>query len=217
MNTLLIIGKSSLIIFMLLNIMAAFALNKRRITFILEIWKRFRVGMFFEVMGILILVMSSIILMMAYVPYFKYGWFNFISEAGGNILFSPILDLSFSANIILRSFVPIFFLLMILAVPFFVEMEEEIFRKGHVTWKEITRQSIFFGLTHLIVGIPIAAGIALCIPGFFLGYKYRHTYLKKRIVLEEKEAIQEALYMCTTYHAMIDTVLMVYIIIMTLC
>lgn len=214
MDTLIILSKCALVLFLLLNIYAAFAMNKRRVGFILETWKRFRVGMFFEIIGILFLLITAIVLLMAYVPILQYGWYNLFSANGGNILFTPILELSSSSFLALRLFVPAFFIALLIIIPFCAEWEEEIFRRGHSSWTSITKQSIKFGLVHLLVGIPLAAGIAIFIPGFYLGYKYRRAYLKNIVLLPEKEAVREAVCVSTSYHTMIDSVLIIYLIYM---
>jgi hypothetical protein len=68
-----------------------------------------------------------------------------------------------------------FWFLLILGIPFWARVEERLFRKGANTWKQICIRSILFGLVHLLVGIPLLAGLVLIVPGFLFACRYKYV------------------------------------------
>ena len=185
------------------------------ISFISFVWKRVRPKMVAEAFGVLILVASSFVLLSLLVPFMRLGWMNFFTAEGGNIILTPIADLTQTNHDFLR-YAPVGLLLVLLfIVPFFVKIEEEIFRYGHTTSGAVVWWSVIFGLAHLILGIPIAAGVSLIILGLFLGYKYRKAYLETIPFCEGDllPAHMRAIAVSITYHAIFDSMLFVILLI----
>jgi len=52
----------------------------------------------------------------------------------------------------------------------------KMFCEGYDEWGSIIKQLIKFGLVHCFVGVPLVAGIAFIILGFFYGYKYKRAF-----------------------------------------
>lgn len=66
----------------------------------------------------------------------------------------------------------IFWVLLVINVPRLAKREERAFRQHTRGWKEALWQSVKFGLVHCFVGVPIAFGLALTIPGLLFAYTY---------------------------------------------
>jgi ABC-type multidrug transport system permease subunit len=206
--------------------------------FILRVWQQFRLSMIVEIPSMLI-VLSIAILLLYQVPLLQYGWMNLFYQDGGNIAFAPFQEGAQSDNGLIRAACIGLLALFFVAFPFFAKYEEEAFRRGHYQWKDIAVKSVQFGLMHLIVGIPIAVGIALIIPGLFYGYKYRRIFYKemvrtlglgkvsfremmaesKRVEIEERKKIataaeEKAFLTCVAYHTANNTFIMAVILYM---
>lgn len=80
----------------------------------------------------------------------------------------------------------VFVLLLMLALPWLAQIEEELFREGTGSWLEGFVRSVIFGFVHMLVGIPLGAAIALIIPGMF----YTAMYFKGGVELSTKAHFQ---------------------------
>jgi len=183
------------------------------ISFISFIWKNTCPKMYAEMLGILILVISTMFLLLTFVPFMRFGWMNFFAAEGGNIMLTSFTNLAERHDFV--RFAPALLLAsLIFLAPFFVKVEEEIFRYGHTEWKAISRQSVKFGLVHLALGIPLAAPVSLIILGFFLGHKYRKAYRETLPVCGEdlNMAHMRALATSITYHTIFDCLLLVILL-----
>lgn len=188
MDLLLTVSKVVIMIFVVAGVAYYFISNLRRLNFIWLIWKRFRPLMFLEVLGVLSFVIGAVLLMWQ-VPFLRWGWWSLLGgSTGGNILVAPILEGSESSYLFVRILVLCFFLFLLITLPFLAKAEEEIFRQGQYDWRSITKQSIKFGLMHLLVGVPLSAAFALIGAGFFFGYKYRKSFAKQSRLLSKEEA-----------------------------
>ncbi|MCX6739377.1 MAG: hypothetical protein NT098_05025 [Candidatus Parcubacteria bacterium] len=185
------------------------------ISFVPFIWKRVHPKMVVEVFGILILVVGIMILLMMFVPFMRIGWMNFFAHEGGNIILKPFTDLAESSDYLIRCIPVILLAVLIFLAPFIVKVEEEIFRYGHTEWGAVSRQSVKFGLIHLVLGIPLAAPVALTFLGFFLGYKYRKAYLETLQYCGEdlNMAHSRAIATSIVYHTVFDCILFVFLLV----
>lgn len=216
MEILFTIGKAVLIMFVVTSLIVLPLISERRnYGFVWQVWKRFRVKMFFEVVGIFLLTIMLIVTLWK-IPGLKYGWFNLFSDGGGNILFKPIMEGSESTSISIRMLVSLFFLALMPTMAFIVKAEEEIFRKGYNKWSSIIKQSIKFGLIHCLVGIPLAAAIALIVVGLFYGYKYKRAFDYNIAIFNCGRAEYEAVMVSITYHTMYNMVLIAIILAATI-
>ncbi|GAB4138577.1 MAG: hypothetical protein Fur0046_13160 [Cyanobacteria bacterium J069] len=69
----------------------------------------------------------------------------------------------------------LFWLLLLLGIPFWARLEERLFRRGGNTWRQIGVRSTWFGLAHLLAGIPIVGGLVLILPGFLFACRYKYV------------------------------------------
>jgi hypothetical protein len=184
------------------------------ISFISLVWKRVRPKMVAETLGVLFLVASSFVLLSLFVPITRLGWMNFFTAEGGNIILTPIAGLAETKYDFTR-YIPVMLLCILLfVVPFFVKIEEEMFRHGHTSRSGVGLWSAIFGLAHLVLGIPIAAGFSLIILGLFLGYKYQKAYWETIPVCGEEVnlAYARAIMTSITYHTLFDSILFIILL-----
>ena len=217
METLLIVGKVLLVLFAISNIALPLYMERGNYGFIWQVWKRFRIGMFLESIVMVFITIFTMITLWD-LPILKYGWANLFFSTGGNVLVRPIIEGSETTSMVVRVLVPLFFIVFTICLPFLAHAEERLFRKGYTEWKSILRQSIKFGLIHCTVGIPLGAGLALAIPGFFFGYKYKRAFEKnlENYELESwDDVVDEAVMVSTTYHTMYNTIIFSYLIYLT--
>lgn len=95
----------------------------------------------------------------------RFSWlslFNGGQEGGDNIHVAPMR---------LPWIGVLFGVLFFVNLPAFALIEERMFRLGVVEWSEAFRWAFIFGMVHCLAGVPIAAGIALTIPGLWFHYQ----------------------------------------------
>jgi hypothetical protein len=88
----------------------------------------------------------------------KWGWTSFLHSDGST---SNVNMIGFS----FIWFVPVFTILIILALPHLAMFEEQMFREGTRGLGSSLIRSTLFGLMHLIAGISFGYALALIIPG----------------------------------------------------
>lgn len=103
------------------------------------------------------------------VPATNISWISLMSgggssgEEGTNILIAsatlPILG-------------PIFIALLVFDMPLLTSLEERLFRGGTSSYLGAIPRSLVFGLAHCLVGVPVAAGLAIAIPGMWFSRQY---------------------------------------------
>lgn len=64
------------------------------------------------------------------------------------------------------------FALMIVNLPHWAHIEEEMFRAGTTDWFDALQKSFIFGMIHMVLGIPFAAALGIAM----LGLYYSHWY-----------------------------------------
>lgn len=187
-------------IFAFANVVSALFLNWNKASFIGSLLKRVNLKMVLECLVAVTLVGISYFSLAAYVPALSFGWMHLFYENGGNMIVNPMYEASYSESLYIRLITPIFLLLLILAVPFMVHMEENIFRRGYHNWKSIIRQSLLFGFMHMTVGVSVSVGIILSAVGLFFACKYKKAYEQLGDELTETERQDEAVLHSTAYH-----------------
>lgn len=215
MEIFLTIGRAVLVLLAVASVSLPLVSERRNYEFVWQVWKRFRIKMFCEVLGIILLTIAIAIALWE-VPGLKYGWINLFFGVSGNMLIKPITEGSHSTHISIRLLVPIFFAALAFVLPFLVRSEERSFRKGYDEWGSVIKQSIKFGLVHCLVGVPLAAGIALIISGFFYGYKYKRAFDCNTETLGYGRAEDEAVMVSTTYHTMYNMIVVALLIFVAL-
>lgn len=220
---------SLIIAFVVHSIFKALYDNRRNLSFILLVWKRFNLKMLVECVGALIALIVFILTLLHYLPFTSFGWMNFIVQGGGNLFVAPVLAGSNSPHILIRLLVPLFFVLLIPTLPFLAKMEEDAFRRGNISLKSIAERSVVFGLIHMTMGVPLAAAIGLIGMGFFYAHIYRSNY--KKIVRHAvtingldnidvdalvANASNKAVIESTAYHTLCNTLLVALMLLMSL-
>lgn len=124
--------------------------------------------------------------------YYVFG----ISSKGesANVVTKPM---EFSAYV----FMP-YYLLLLWVLPMFAHIEEKQYRSDITDWYGGVKYSIFFGLIHLIMGIPFWSVIPLSIMGFVYFLIYRYYRLNKQY------SDEDATMMSTIVHARYNILLM---------
>lgn len=200
----------------IVSVARALYVNRRHLNFIPLVWRRFTLKIFVEVFVLGTLTLLAIYLLDAYVPALGWGWPSLFGVAASNMAVSPVTEGTDSPNLMIRLLVPFFLAALLITLPLLAGAEERIFRKGRHSWREITIASIIFGLVHMVVGVPLCAGLVLIGPGFFYAIKYRSAYLVLREVMTEEEAQRGGWLVSTTYHSLYNTVLVVLLLIATI-
>lgn len=98
----------------------------------------------------------------------QWSWLKYCAapeaeESGSNVNLSPMK---------LPLIGPAFIVLVALNIPVLARIEEHMFRDGTLGWYDGIPISIFFGLIHCLVGVPIAAGLALGVAGLWFQHQY---------------------------------------------
>lgn len=215
MEILLTIGKAVLVLLAVASVALPLISERRNYEFVWSVWRRFRFKMFFECLGIVTLTIAAAIALWQ-VPGLNYGWINYFFGGGGNMLIKPITEGSDSTSISIRLMVPMFFFALAFVLPFLARSEERSFRKGHDEWGSIAKQSVKFGLVHCLVGVPLAAGIALIISGLFYGLKYKRAFDRNVATMSYSRAEDEAVIVSTTYHTMYNMIVVTLLLVVAL-
>lgn len=150
-------------------------------------------------------------------PFLRWGWSDLVFGRPGNVIFQPfnlikdaapspppVADLPATPMPGLESppLVPeavsqfnwatllilLFWLALLLGIPFWARLEERLFRRGANTWRQIGIRSTWFGLAHLLAGIPIVGGLVLILPGFLFACRYK--YVRDRHLQKTGNAFQ---------------------------
>jgi len=194
-----------------------------------QIWRGFlRPLRVLEVLGAMTITIAFLVLLFNLHPVFKWGWWALIKQGvvagergsdntGGNILLAPATEAATSDIPILQAVALSFFLLLLFAMPFFAYMEEEAFRWGHNDKKSMLKQSIKFGLIHLLVGVPIGGGIVLIFMGLFYHWKYLSSFRKfSEMGYDYWEAEGKAIIVSATYHSLFNSILVAFPLVLTM-
>lgn len=67
---------------------------------------------------------------------------------------------------------PVFFTLLLAALPLLARAEERAFRRGTRGRLDALRRSLVFGLAHCLVGVPVFVGLALSVGGLYFSRQY---------------------------------------------
>ena len=137
------------------------------------------------------------------VPGLSFGWWTAIGGQGNPVFGSARPE----AVGPLDTVIPVVFVvLLVLGLPLLVEGEEWVFRRGaecRSRWGNL-RWAVLFGLVHALVGIPIAAALALSAGGVYLTWAYLRMW---RRTGSQEAALTES----TRAHLAYDLVIVVIV------
>lgn len=201
-----------------------------------EVWRRWRIHMFFEVVLLLVLTIIGIGILDTFVPITRLNIFNIwaVPKHGlptaliatspstatspesalrsTNVLLLPVNMMLSTSFAILRWVSLAFLILILLLLPFFAHWEEEEFRRGYHGFWPVIRRSIQFGLVHCLVGIPLSAGLVLCFSGLFYAWKYKRARHRQIVLGKHDTAEDEGVMVATAYHTLYNSVVLAIII-----
>lgn len=120
---------------------------------------------------VLAVTISLYVLLVRILPWLNYSWISAVvaagsgqAQAGGT---NPI-----AAPLFLPLIGPMFAALLLFCLPLLTRAEERAFRRGTRSMVHAVPRSLVFGLAHCIVGVPLAAGLAISVPGMWFSYVY---------------------------------------------
>ena len=171
-----------------------------------EIIRGLRPHHFLLAIPVLTLVITTFALLMR-VPGLSFGWFTAIGGEG-----NPVFGSSEStAGTPFEVIIPIVFMaLLIPALPLLVEREEYLFRRDSEHRGTAGRiwRGILFGSVHALIGIPIAAALALSIGGWYFTWAYLRGYAAGGATAALVESTRSHL----AYNAIIVTLVLIGIV-----
>jgi hypothetical protein len=142
------------------------------------------------------------------VPGLSWGWWTAIGGQG-----NPVTGTSErTTGTVLEWLIPLIFLLLVLpALPLFALAEERMFRRGAEHWGlwRRTWKTVWFGLVHAAIGVPIAVALALSIGGAYFLAVYLRGFRRSA---EQSEAVLESTTAHTAYNAFILTTALVLVL-----
>jgi len=193
--------------------------KQAKLNFVVKIYFKSGILTYVRAFGIVVTTITLGTLIYLYAPEFlRWGWGNLIFGNSGNVALQPLTTASQVGQAVSEIqgsgfdfrwlfLIPVW-LIFILALPFWAEVEEKMFRQGIHSWKGITINSIKFGLVHLIMGIPICWALTLSIPGFLFACRYKYTYHRHLRKFKDEAKAQEAgVRASTADHAIYNAIL----------
>jgi hypothetical protein len=147
-------------------------------------------------------VVIGLSLLFFQVPGLSFGWWTYIGGEGNPVFGSGRPE----AVGPLDAVIPVVFaVLLVLGLPLLVEGEEWVFRRGaerRSRWGNL-RWSVYFGVVHAAVGIPIGAALALSAGGVYLTWAYLRAWRKTG---SQEEALRESTRAHLAYNLVIVSV-----------
>jgi hypothetical protein len=174
----------------------------------LAVWRRIRIRHVLGSAGLLVVVLSVALGLLAFVPITEAGLGKAIGLSG-NAVFAPLEEASLRANgesalsptpdassrpegptaadAALVAGTSAFFVALLLLFPWLAYVEERTFREGLERFGPLREvlSALRFGLVHLVMLIPVAAALAVGVAGFFYGRVYRRAYRRAAQRTEE--------------------------------
>lgn len=201
--------RASLLSFAFANVVVTLYHNRDRLSFAYEVFSSIDGRVLFDALMAIFGVATGALLLMNLHDVFRTGWTSLFFERAGNILLMPFLNLNISDLTLFNATnIVAFFVLLGMALPFFSHYEERLFRSKLTTYRSIMGYGILFGFAHLIIGIPIAAAIAISGFGIYLGCEYKWAFDAFRKTRSRNEAHESALFVTTVKHTAYNAVLL---------
>jgi membrane protease YdiL (CAAX protease family) len=206
------------------------------------VWRRIRPRHVIGSLGLIVIVLLVAVVLATFVPVTQFGLGSLVGIEG-NAVFAPVEDVLLDSPPAAPStdggesedgrdwrsiaLVAGFCLLLLALFPWLAYSEERMFREGLEragTGRQIA-VALRFGLTHLIMLIPIAAALAIGVAGFAYGVVYRRAYraaaetalvpagMPTGLELSDPRARAEAVLASTVWHTTFNSLLVVLLIV----
>lgn len=127
--------------------------------------------------GILGLTVAAFAAIQSLLPWTSWGWWSLLGGSGSVVFGQSEAARAPGAGPLLGALPYVLPVLLVLVVPTLARLEERGFRRGlqRASSARRARVQLTFGLLHLVMGVPIAAGLALAVTGGF----YLQVYLRR--------------------------------------
>lgn len=228
------IGVSLLILWLMGRVLW---LNQARSSLIAHVYLKSGILTYLRATAIIVVTVIAGVMIASVAPGFmRVGWANLAFGSSINVIFQPFLTISelttpgqagpvasappphaaFELNAT-SGLMILFWLVLVMVVPFWAEAEEKLFRQGVHTWRGMTFNSIKFGLIHLVMGIPICWALTLAIPGFLFACRYRYAYRRHLNQYQNPtDAIAAGVLASTADHAVYNAILITILAVLML-
>lgn len=153
---------------------------------------------------IFIFSVAAFLLYIQIPEFLKFSWINLISsnESSSNLMTKPF-ESNFSPVIV------IYWIILTLMLPYLAKSEEIAFRSQKFTLKKRIISSFFFGLIHMVVGVPLFAALILSVLGFIFSIFYVKYYNQSK---SDDFAIERVTSIHTKYNFILITLLFVFVL-----
>ena len=202
--------------------------KRSKLDFVVKIYFKSGFIAYLRAFFTLIITLSLGVLIYLHAPEFlRWGWGSLIFGNSGNVALQPldtasqvgqkVSEIQGSGFDFRWVFLIPVWMIFILGLPFWAEIEEKFFRQGIHSWKGITINSIKFGLVHLTMGIPICWALTLSVPGFLFACRYKYTYHRHLKKFKDETKAQEAgVRASTADHAIYNAILITLSVVLLL-
>lgn len=133
-------------------------------------------------------------------PLMSWSWWQYIGGGNGSVISGQTPE---AGRAILPSVIAVCFpVLILINIPAFAYIEERMFRKGAERRGRAANAmyAIWFGLVHMIMGVPLFAALAISVAGLF----FTHRYLSSHAASGD---IETALIAAASRHAAYNLIL----------
>lgn len=167
---------------------ARYSVGARR--HVVEIVRGLRREHFLRAIPVLVAVLVALAVLLQ-VPGLAFGWWTALGGVGNPVFGASEHGLEGDAAILLSL---LFVGMLLLSMPLLVEREEWLFRRGAEERGPVANgaSALLFGLVHVAVGIPVAAGLAISIGGGYFTHVYLRAYRTTRSQAEAMMASTRA-------------------------
>lgn len=165
-------------------------------------------GLRFEHLAYAVPVLAAVtvaLVVLLRLPGLSFGWWTAIGGIGNPVFGASEHGLQGGAGVL----IPVLFGFMLLvSLPLLVEREELLFRRGSEHRSAFANGvfALVFGLVHVLVGIPIGAGLALSIGGVYFTMVYLRAF---RATRSQRAALLES----TRAHLGYDLVIVILVVV----
>lgn len=193
--------------------------------FAVMVWRRIRLRHLAGSVLLLAVMLGVIVALAELFPITTYGLGSLIGLTG-NAVFAPVEEAaargaavagpsSVWAPRLITAGMVAFLAALLMLFPWLAYVEEQVFREG-LESASLPRRAwaaLRFGLTHLVMLVPVAAALAIAVAGFWYGHVYvrAHAAAAPAVVADEglAAARDEALLASTVWHTTANSLIVV--------